>query len=92
MDKDKEREIASKIASAIVKKEVTSDMKKRAKKKALKALSIQPEDEMKIGAALAIGKAVAEKRVKMKVHENVELELDANKGRERFAVFFKKGF
>jgi len=70
-----------------ISKSIPEEDKKRLKKSALKKLSINENTKK----ALAIGKAVAEKRLKLKINKNIEMDVDLGK-EKRIGFSYKKRF
>lgn len=95
---DAKEKLALSIASKIIKKEVDPHVKKIQKKTqgmaldSLEQLGIEEDIANKGMAALAIGKAVAEKKMKIKIADHVTLDVDANKDKEKIGLFYNKGF
>ena len=98
-----EKEIKNEIEKKEIEKEVTNKLVdsqikphlKKLQKRTLASLSdlgIEQDIVNQTAAALAIGKAVAEKRFKVKLNKHTELKVDANKDRESIGIFYKKGF
>lgn len=94
MADDKEK--ALKVTSDIVKKQIApqvEEAQKRFQKKTLKAIGFEQQTAEKIGAAVMIGKAVAEKKIKLKLNKNFDVEVDAsNRNDKRIKFGFTKGF
>ena len=95
MDKEK---LAIDISKKVIDKQVKPHLKKVAKKlqgraiASLSDLGIEEDLAEKSAAALAIGKAVAEKKFKYKINKNLAVDIDANKGREKIGIFYNKRF
>ena len=85
---DMKRKVAE-ATKKVVEKKVD---KEELQKKTLKALAIEEETAKKIGAIMMVEKAVREKEINMPINKNVDLKINANKGKEGLAIFFKKGF
>lgn len=81
-----------KVAEATKKVVEKNIDKEELQKKTLRALAIKEETAKKIGAAAMVGKAVADKEMEVKLNKNINLKVNANKGKESFALFFRKGF
>lgn len=95
---DEKEKIVIDVAKKVIDKQVQpklKEAKEKFKKRTIASLSelgIEEDIINKSAAALAIGKAVAEKRFKVKLNKNTELKVDANKDRESIGIFYKKGF
>lgn len=85
---DMKRKVAQ-AATKVIEKKVD---KEELKEKSLRALAIKEETAKKIGAAMMVEKAVREKEINLPINKNIDLKVNANKGKEALSVFFKKAF
>ena len=71
-------------------KSIPEENKEKAKKAVLKKLSINENEE--VGAALGVAKALAEKRFKLKINKNLDMDLKLDKNEKRVGFSYKKRF
>lgn len=92
----KDKDEALSVTQGIVKRQIAPKVKEateRFQKKTLKAIGFEQQTAEQIGAAVMIGKAVAEKKIKLKLNKNIDIEVDAsNKEDKRIKFGFTKGF
>ena len=90
----KKKKIQKEVTNKLVDSQIKPHLKKLQKRTlaSLSDLGIEEDIINKSAAALAIGKAVAEKKFKVKLNKNTELKVDANKDKESIGIFYKKGF
>ena len=77
----------SKLKEALS-KSVKKEDKERLKKKALKKLSINENTKKAIG----IGKALAEKKFKLRINKNIDMDIKLDKDEKRIGFKYKKRF
>jgi hypothetical protein len=91
-----DNERALKVTQRVIEKQIEPQVQqaqKRFEKKTLKALGFERQTAEQIGAAVMIGKAVAEKKIKLKLDKNFDVELDASDRNDKKIKFgFTKGF
>ena len=91
-----DEEKALKVTKQIVEKQIAPRVEaaqKRFQKKALKAIGFEQQTAEQIGAAVMIGKAVVEKKIKLKLNKNFDVEVDASDRNDKRIKFgFTKGF
>ena len=87
-DKERAKDKIKEALSTYVPKET----KEKLQKKALSKLSIDENNKAKVGAALGVAKALAEKKFKLKINKNLDMDLKLDKDEKRVGFSYKIGF
>ena len=95
MEVDKEnriKEVAAKLIKKNIKKNLNKEAVDKLKDRALNKIGLEEDTMNKIGASLAVGKALVDKKINMPISKNLKLRLNANKNKEGIALFYNKRF
>jgi hypothetical protein len=91
-----EEKEALKVTSGIIKKQIApklAEAKKKMTKKTLRSIGMDQVMAQQVGAAIAIGKAVSEKKLQLKLNKNFDIEVDLSNDNDRkVKLGFTKGF